>query len=800
MLTLVFQYLLLVGSIPDDSEITARDTFHLHNKGLHDCIENEDMNIIPAWEKGYTGKGVKITFLDTGCLNTHIDLKDNFDIENSWNENTQGHIPNVDVQTNMHGTSSVAMASAAANGEGCVGTAYESSWSMIADKSWKYTGIKNMSKFVEMLDRSNADIRSTGSSELGVEEDGQYYMAPYRDLPEIEELMNRSMSKRNGLGQLWFQSAGNFGHLGINTNLLFITTYRQEMAIGSSSRRGQPIGYSQIGCVFVNTASGGSEIPFHPFRYEPTIYTAKAANNRSFGDFSGTSGSSPQVAGVAALVLQANPKLTWRDVQYILSLTATINDPNHPWWITNAAGYKYHYTQGFGRVDAGLAVSVAETWTNVASEVHVVSKEDKSEYYMPKILEDFAEISIEVPPGIQFMEYLVFKFGVVRKQASHLHFILTSPQGTEFTILFPSNVLCVTPDKKFYSADKLRLATRAFFGENPTGIWKLKFKQQAYFVNDKLLHPSLEIWGTAEKPNLPNITRRKAATNTIVVDTGKSTRESETIKIENPVCGEKMKITLTLDSDRAPITESANIPIVLWDGNDTFNLGSMRSNPYEMPAPCVFKDNSTYTISARYITNYQVDFISTQVTFRNTKKPSNSLIKPKPYDVVNYTDGLDCQWVRNDDKLKHTLYEEKVVIDVMDLETKDTIVQYQSLSGPDNGNIHIPLQRECLKCVLTITPVKESKSDPCAAYIVPFTAVANSSSKVPEKWYMDLSNKRCNIPEGILVGQPPQQRRNRRWIAGLVVVVIALIIIGVIVLLVLRRRKIKNDQSFNSFA
>ena len=38
--------------------------------------------------------------------------------------------------------------------------------------------------------------------------------------------------------------------------------------------------------------------------------------------FNGTSSAAPSVAGVVALMLEANPNLTWRDVKHILATTA----------------------------------------------------------------------------------------------------------------------------------------------------------------------------------------------------------------------------------------------------------------------------------------------------------------------------------------------------------------------------------------------------------------------------------------------------------------------------------------------
>ncbi|MEZ5919438.1 MAG: S8 family serine peptidase [Alphaproteobacteria bacterium] len=67
---------------------------------------------------------------------------------------------------------------------------------------------------------------------------------------------------------------------------------------------------------------------------------------------SGTSLASPLVAGVAALMLSANPALTGDDVQHILETTAV--DLGSPGWD------KYY---GHGRVDAAAAVQMARDYT-----------------------------------------------------------------------------------------------------------------------------------------------------------------------------------------------------------------------------------------------------------------------------------------------------------------------------------------------------------------------------------------------------------------------------------------------------
>ena len=36
------------------------------------------MNVVAAWERGYTGKGVVVTILDDGIERTHTDLMGNY--------------------------------------------------------------------------------------------------------------------------------------------------------------------------------------------------------------------------------------------------------------------------------------------------------------------------------------------------------------------------------------------------------------------------------------------------------------------------------------------------------------------------------------------------------------------------------------------------------------------------------------------------------------------------------------------------------------------------------------------------
>jgi kexin len=107
----------------------------------------------------------------------------------------------------------------------------------------------------------------------------------------------------------------------------------------------------------------------------------------------GTSAAAPMVAGVVALMLEANPNLTWRDARYILATTARKNDPSdYSGWTTNGAGWHINHNYGFGAVDALAAVqkardfvSLGELKTYEQNETINASVNFASSYNIPKI-------------------------------------------------------------------------------------------------------------------------------------------------------------------------------------------------------------------------------------------------------------------------------------------------------------------------------------------------------------------------------------------------------------------------------
>ena len=149
-------------------------------------------------------------------------------------------------------------------------------------------------------------------------------------------------------------AAGSEYQIGDDVNYEGYLNSRFTISVGALGRDLKHASYSSSGAPVFISAPAALEraAPRHACRA-----AARSRRRRNCGDAGfGVRRAAPLVSGVVALVLEANPSLTWRDVQGVLAATARTNftdeDDEAGQWTTNAAGVKHSYKYGFGLVGA----------------------------------------------------------------------------------------------------------------------------------------------------------------------------------------------------------------------------------------------------------------------------------------------------------------------------------------------------------------------------------------------------------------------------------------------------------------
>jgi hypothetical protein len=373
----------------------------------------------------------------------------------------------------------------------------------------------------------------------------------------LAQLISGVNTLRGGKGALYVKAGGNgFFDMGTGTancdipnvtgvsceNVNFdpenATPY--QMPVGAIAASGIKASYSTAGSALWVSAPGGgggfnasvAGIGFAPDAYEPAMVTtdqsgcAKGSSVTNSGTsrfnngqapntscnytntMNGTSSSTPVTVGVIALMLEANPNLTWRDVKHILASTArqidaaraavTIaviggNYVAEPAWTTNNAGFHFHNWYGFGLVDANAAVVMAKTYT-LGQLGTFVDTGTLSSGALSQAIPDHsitgASSAINVTTGITFTEAVQISVTATHTFTGDLAIELTSPKGTRSVLK--------TGDDGFFNSQNLIgmvLVSNALYGENPAGTWTLKVVDVAQGDTGTLTGWTLRIYG-----------------------------------------------------------------------------------------------------------------------------------------------------------------------------------------------------------------------------------------------------------------------------------------------------------------
>ena len=304
--------------------------------GLYN-VSNEgyDINVSPAWNYA-TGRGVKIAVIDGGIDVHHKDLSEN--VYASYNVVERNKSDTIYVWSRFddqnHGTRCAGIIVAVRNnGINIAGVAPDA----------KLLAVSSLPDGIHLADainwawRNGADVISCSW---------------HCDInPKLAEALDSAIVRgRNRKGCIVVFSAGNKGRDGGVNTVTWPASYRKEIISVANIQKNGAIAYdSSYGPSLFITAPG-------------TSITTTVRNNKVSNSRSGTSLAAPHVAGVAALILERNPKLSVNQVREVLARTAKkigkdrlVVGENYVYDTVKEFGL-WNWYCGYGLVDAYEAV------------------------------------------------------------------------------------------------------------------------------------------------------------------------------------------------------------------------------------------------------------------------------------------------------------------------------------------------------------------------------------------------------------------------------------------------------------
>lgn len=492
--------------LPNDSFFSQQ--WNLRNTGQGNGLQGIDANVTPAWDT-HRGAGQRIGIVDDGLDTSHPDLLPSIDssLGFDWNDLSKdtdpSARPNLDKSVeDSHGTAVAGIAAArGGNGIGVSGVAPEAllvGLRLISDQD--SNGITDQDEAEAMSHRK--DIIQIKNNSWGSGAKANALIGPGPLMRAA--LKDAAETGRFGRGTLFVWAAGNgtlAGEQGQKdgyTNSIYSTT------VGAMGNGGYLADYSEGGShlVVVAPSSGGTR----------GIYTTDLRGNNGLNrpgstgeptdrnytsSFGGTSGATPVVSGVMALMLNANPLLNWRDVKEILLRSSRHVFPTTEGWVIRHGGdpslppIKHHERFGGGLVDASAAVSMASTWTPLGPML-----EETRSVTTAQAIPDNDETGINISFDLGGIAPMRVEHATIKLKADHrfrgdLDIRLISPGG-----VISSLAVRTIDDASIEGYDDWLFSSVRHWGESAEGVWTLNIRDRAQRDVGTFQSAELKLYGT----------------------------------------------------------------------------------------------------------------------------------------------------------------------------------------------------------------------------------------------------------------------------------------------------------------
>lgn len=505
--------------------------WHLMNTGqkvfsLNAGTVGNDLNLRTTWGNGIYGQGIKILVSDDGIESAHEDIAGNY-LSGLFSKDYSKPTPFLSSTAeplnagDSHGTSVAGLIAAVGwNHLGGRGVAPKAK--LVSANFMSENVTRSTDKLIDQA-KGNFDVfnQSWGENQDSVD---------VLDLSYKSQLLYGVTNYRNGKGAIYVKAAGNSFLVEVSRlskkielgNANFDSSNSTPYTINVGALAALPIAasYSSPGANLWITAPGGEDgldrpamlttdrtgcdLGFAASSTSSKLSFQKGEANNTLckynATFNGTSSSAPVVSGVAALILEANPNLSWRELKYILAKTATQvhtniapfenvlytttpNDyANHKsptgytyeqGWVSNGAGFKFHNWYGFGRVNVDAAVAMAKnfnynlgTYTDTGWDL--AHKKSSLNLNIPDYSAVGIADSMTVSTQIK-VEAVQLKLKVAHANIGTLAVELTSPAGTKSIVVNMNNAL-----EGLANYEDEILLINTFYQESTKGVWTLR--------------------------------------------------------------------------------------------------------------------------------------------------------------------------------------------------------------------------------------------------------------------------------------------------------------------------------------
>ncbi len=309
--------------------------------------------------------------------------------------------------------------------------------------------------------------------------------------------------------------------------------------------------------------------------------------------------------GIFALVLEANPNLTWRDLQHLVVRNSTIISPEDVDWQKNKAGHQVNPKFGFGVLDTAALVSAAtsKTW-KTAGKQHICKSKHKIE-------------SRTIPPW-HTITSKIYTSGCAGQpscvnQLEHVHAYVTlkhpSRGGLVIKLKSPSGVVSPLLWRREHDTSREGFTHWPFltvfnWDENPAGTWELTIKDTSGKAGT-LLEWNLDVYGTCDESLYIPVDEEKTCIDECVKGCPHPFSEKcvgckKYCDCEAGVCVSQCSKQLQVDHERRHCRRALEPPVVLSKYNDPSEHEKRESTPKELPSKKVNRPLLEISMPAKF--------------------------------------------------------------------------------------------------------------------------------------------------------------------------------------------------------